>query len=379
MTTSPVPTPTHDPALVATDLAGKLAARSRHVCLLFGAGTSCAAGLPDVGTLLSKVLESLSGDQRALAEKLYEGRNLEEGLSRLRRIRALLAADEEFSGLSPSSAQSLEANISAAIIEHLVTPTLDLGSATAFASWAAGEFYTRPIEVFTVNYDLVIEMGLEAVGATYFDGFVGSIAGRFRPELVDSRTAADNDSLPSSFVRLWKLHGSLNWRVEGDGSVVRTGAPVPQKHMAAIYPSDEKYDQSRRVPFVVLHDRLRRALAEPESVTLVCGYSFGDAHLNEVLFDAAIRYPRSEIVVFCFDEIPDELAAHVQANITVIGATEGIIAGERCEWRKPDATVSPEVWNDGRCRLGDFAALSRFLAKTSRGQGVAIAAAESKA
>lgn len=376
MTTSAGSRLTHDPAVVATDLASKLAARSRHVCLLFGAGTSCAAGLPDVGTLLSRVLESLSDDQRTLAEALYQGRNLEEGLSRLRRIRALLSADEEFSGLSTSSAQSLEVDISAAIIENLVTPAPDLSAATAFASWAAGDFYTRPIEVFTVNYDLVVEMGLEAVGATYFDGFVGSIAGQFRPELVDSRTAVDTDSLPSSFVRLWKLHGSLNWKVQGNGSIVRTGAPVAQEQMAAIYPSDEKYDQSRRVPFVVLHDRLRRALAEPETVTLVSGYSFGDAHLNEVLFDAAIRYPRSEIVVFCFDDIPDDLTAHIQANITVIGAKEGIIAGERREWREPDSTVSADVWNDDRCRLGDFAALSRFLAKTSRSQGVVVGSGE---
>ena len=93
---------------VATDLAAKLAARSRHVCLLFGAGTSCAAGLPDVGRLLSLVLDSLSGDARELADTLYTGRNLEVGLSRLRRIRALLAAGEEYAGFTPDSALDLE-------------------------------------------------------------------------------------------------------------------------------------------------------------------------------------------------------------------------------------------------------------------------------
>ena len=223
--------------------------------------------------------------------------------------------------------------------------------------------------MFTVNYELLLETGLEAVGASYFDGFVGSIAARFRPDLVEARVSGPDDSLPTSFVRLWKLHGSLNWRVTKDGTIVRTGGPVPHEDMAAIYPSDEKYDQSRRVPFVVLHDRLRRALAERETLTLVCGYSFGDAHLNEVLFDAAIRYPRSEIAVFCFGDIPSDLEANIQPNITVIAASEAIISGERRVWHGPTEPVAPEVWDGDKCQLGNFAFLSRFLAKAPRALG----------
>jgi hypothetical protein len=359
----------HDPVVVATNLAAKLATRSRHVCLLFGAGTSCAAGLPDVGKLLTQVLESLEGETKELAARLYEGRNLEEGLSRLRRIRALLADDEEFAGFNQESARELESRLTAAIIKHLSRSDLDVAAATALASWAAGEFYTRPIELFTVNYDLLFETGLEAVGASYFDGFVGTLAAHFRPELVDARAAEAEEILPSSFVRLWKLHGSLNWLVTDDGRVVRTGGPVPQEHLAAIYPSDEKYDESRRVPFVVLHDRLRRALAEPETLTLVCGYSFGDAHLNEVIFDAARRYPRSEIAVFCYSSIPTQLEVNIQPNITVVSASEAIVGGERRPWKAPVEPVSSEVWDGAVCSLGDFAAFSRFLAKAPRTHG----------
>lgn len=322
-----------------------------------------------MGKLLAQVLESLEGETKELAARLYEGRNLEEGLSRLRRIRALLAGDEEFAGFNQENARELESRLTAAIIKHLSRSDLDVAAATALASWAAGEYYTRPIELFTVNYDLLFEMGLEAVGASYFDGFVGTLAAQFRPELVDARATGTEEVLPSSFVRLWKLHGSLNWLLTDDGRVVRTGGPVPQEHLAAIYPSDEKYDESRRVPFVVLHDRLRRALAEPETLTLVCGYSFGDAHLNEVLFDAARRYPRSEIAVFCYSSIPTQLEANIQPNITVVSASEAIIGGERRPWKEPAEPVSSEVWDGAVCSLGDFAALSRFLAKAPRAHG----------
>lgn len=359
-------TPTHDPVSVATDLAAKLAARTRHVCLLLGAGASCAAGLPDISTLRSLVLRELAPGPRALADALYTDRNLEEGLTRLRRIRALLDEGEEFAGFTPESARDLEAKITEGIINNLTTPTPNLDAVRAFAFWAAGEYYTRPIEVFTVNYDLLIETGLESVGASYFDGFVGSIRAQFRADLVEPRAAGALEDLPSSFVRLWKLHGSLNWLRTDDGKVVRTGDAVPQKDMAAIYPSDEKYDHSRRLPFVVLHDRLRRALAEPETLTLVSGYSFGDAHLNEVLLEAAMRHPRSEIAVFCYNEIPETLESNIQPNITVIAATEGIVSGEHRSWQNSEQAPPGDVWDGHRCRLGDFTALSRFLAKGSR-------------
>lgn len=96
---------------------------------------------------------------------------------------------------------------------------------------------------------------------------------------------------------------------------------------AAIYPSDAKYDESRRVPFVVLQDRFRRALHHPESLVLISGYSFGDAHLNEMIFDAATRKQRSEFIAFSYGSIPDEVAerALLTPNFQALGANEAII------------------------------------------------------
>jgi hypothetical protein len=288
----------------------------------------------------------------------------------LRRIRSLLTGIEEFAGFTQTTAAALESEIVAAIITELESPAPKLEASSAFASWAAGEFYTRPIEIFTVNYDLLLEMGLEQAGASYFDGFVGVLNAQFRPDLIEPRTGENDETLPSSFVRLWKLHGSLNWLIAKDGAVVRTGAPVRQSNMAAIYPSDEKYDESRRVPFVVLHDRFRRALAEPETLTFISGYSFGDAHLNEVILDSARRYPRSEIVVFCYAAIPAELNTSILQNLTILAPTEAIISGDRLPWCDPTGPTSAEIWSDSKFRLGDFSALARFLAKSRRAEGL---------
>jgi hypothetical protein len=361
---------THEPGAAATQMAAKLASHSRHVCFLFGAGTSCAAGLPAVQQLLTDVLASLEGELMRRAEHLYTGRNLEEGLTRLRRIRALLADEDTFDGLAIQSAGELEYAITSAVIERLSEGGLDRTPAENFATWAAGDYYSRPIEVFTVNYDLLIEQGLEAVGVPYFDGFVGSLAARFREDFVDGNQRSGAHRLPASFLRLWKLHGSLNWQYMDDGQVVRRGSPLSHGAPAAIYPSDEKYDQSRRVPFVVLHDRFRHALAEPETLTMIAGYSFGDAHLNEVIFDAARRYPRSETVALFRGDIPGVFDEVVLPNLTVMGAKAAIIGGERRKWATPgQEDAASDLWDGDRFLLGDFASFSRFLAQVPRTAG----------
>jgi len=184
--------------------------------------------------------------------------------------------------------------------------------------------------VFTVNYDLLLEIALEQCAVPYFDGFTGNYQARFQTDLVEAMPPHDNDSVPAFFVRLWKLHGSINWAWRANNEVVRLGQPS-ETLPAAIYPSDTKYDESRRVPFVVLQDRFRRSLHHPETLCLVAGYSFGDAHINELLFKAAGKRERSEIVVFCHSTIPESLATKAAStpNIQVIAPTEGMIGGQR--------------------------------------------------
>lgn len=362
---APVP-PGHDPQHVAAEFSAKLAARSRHVCFLTGAGTSRSAGLPDLAGLEAAVAARVPDEVKPRVASLLEGRNLEEALSRLRRIASLVAPDGAFDGFDLASASVTDAAMCAAIIAEVTDADADLTAFLDFGSWAAGDYYRSPIEVFTVNYDSLVERGLEAVSALYFDGFVGALRGQFRPELVEAIPPKSVDGLPASFVRLWKLHGSITWAIEttsdGHRSVVRLGSPVGAGEAAAIYPSEEKYDASRRVPFVVLMDRFRRALEEPETLLVVSGYSFGDQHLNEVVFDAARRRPRSETVVCCFGDLAPaaaEIATRVR-NVAVLGAKEAIIGGVRGAWVPLDHDVL-DVWADGKFLLGDFAHLAHFL------------------
>ena len=103
---------------------------------------------------------------------------------------------------------------------------------------------------------------------------------------------------------------------------------------------------------------------------LISGYSFGDEHLNEMIFDAAQCRQRSEVLVFCFDPIPDQLAAAAATipNLQAIGRSEAILGGQRADWDPPD-DAPDDLWDDGGVVLGDFAKLSRYLARSSPPQG----------
>lgn len=356
----------HDVLRFATDLSAKLATRSRHVGAFLGAGAARACGLPDVSGLEAEVLTQLEDDDELVMRTLLENRNLEQVLSRLRRIAALVSGAEMIDGLSADAAADLDR----ASCAHIVA-ALDLDGATLepmrqFVSWAGRANYHWPVELFTVNYDLLIETALEEIRALYFDGFVGALRGRFQTDLVEQWPEEAGALVPAAFVRLWKLHGSVNWVWAAGTEIMRLGHPVTAGQAAAIYPSDTKYEESRRVPFVVLQDRFRRALHQPETLMLISGYSFSDDHLNELLFEAATRRERSELIAFCFSGIPAELAERAERtpNLQAVAPSEAIIGGIRAGWATPPDSPAG-VWENDAFALGDFARLAAYLARST--------------
>ena len=364
----------HDPVEFANSLGAKMASASRHLCLFLGAGVSKACGLPDVSELQQRVIDGLDAEQKVAFESQLEGRNLEAALSRLRRIAALLEGEEKIDDLDAGAATALDRAVCLQVVSALGIDDADLKPMLRLAAWLGRARYSLPVEVFTVNYDPLLETALEALKVPYFDGFVGNLKARFRADLVETQRERPDQRLPPFMVRLWKLHGSINWAwVEDESSrVVRLGAPVADGDAAAIYPSDAKYDESRRVPFLVLHDRFRQALTEPESLVLVSGYSFSDQHLNETLFEAAEAHPRSEICVFCHDDIPTVLAERAveTPNLQALAAERAIVSCIDGGWVKPEETISEDIWKDSHFGLGDFRALARFLTRSSPAQRV---------
>jgi hypothetical protein len=354
----------HNPVKFTTELSAKLASRSRHVCVFLGAGSAQACGLPGVHDLQGRVVAALEAGNAEAFRRQLEGRNLEGALTRIRRIVALVNGTESFDGLMNEQAKKLDAAICKEIVKELDIQKANLRPVQAFAAWIARADYNLPVELFTVNYDLLLETALDRLRVPYFDGFVGIVQAGFHTELVEGKAGSDRERMPAFFVRLWKMHGSVNWWRQEDGQIVRLGHPVDEG-TAAIFPSDTKYEESRRVPFVVLQDRFRRALHEPETLVLISGYSFNDAHLNDMIFDAASHCPRSEFQVFCYSDIPKTLADHALStpNLQVANGTEAILAGLLGKWAPPK-DPPPGLWVENQFGLRDFANLAAHLARS---------------
>jgi hypothetical protein len=138
-----------------------------------------------------------------------------------------------------------------------------------------------PVELFTTNYDLLLEEAFEQLRSPLFDGFVGARRPFFDNASVQAGVLPP---IPARFTRLWKLHGSVNWFLTDDGDVIRDSDGAGRRRL--IHPSHLKYDESRQMPYLALLDRLRAYLSQRGALLVTCGYSFRDDHINAVVGEA---------------------------------------------------------------------------------------------
>jgi hypothetical protein len=158
------------------------------------------------------------------------------------------------------------------------------------------------IEVFTTNYDLLLEEALEYLEVPYFDGFVGSVKSFFDLRSVEQRMISPH------WTRLWKIHGSLNWYqdlISDNKSVYRT-SEVKDDGAQLIYPSHLKYDQSRKMPYLALMDQLSSFIKQKSSLLILCGYSFNDEHINDTIVNALKANPSAMVLALMFDTFMKE-------------------------------------------------------------------------
>ena len=171
-----------------------------------------------------------------------------------------------------------------------------------FSSVRAGlEVVRSPVEFFTTNYDTLLEDALALNKIRYLDGFWGGGVGFW------SRVNYERNSFAQAIVT--KLHGSIDWHRQHEGEAhlfrVREGDTYPSDGgVVMIYPQATKYANTQRDPFAELFQRFRHRLENGvDQVLLVCGYSFGDEHINAEI-EIALRAPKSQLTVIAFVDEP---------------------------------------------------------------------------
>ena len=378
----------HNPDRYMSDLRQILSQGRKRIGVFIGAGAPTSIRvdeqnritdegqplIPDVIGLTDAVIGELSDADRQVVDTLKaeigEAINIEAILTQVRRLAQAIGASsvhglngQAYEGLGHRICQGIGAKVSACLPRE-PNPYSEL------VSWISGTQRDHSVEVFTPNYDLLVEEAFERARVAYFDGFTGAHRPFFDPASVSV------DGLPARWARLWKLHGSLGWKISG-GAVTRTGE---RNATELIYPDHLKYDQVTRLPYSALFERLRHFLTTPDTLLICSGFSFLDAHICAVLDEALAANAHTAIVAFQYRRLEYESAvlrlAVLRPNLSVYARDAAIINGVAGGWRP--GQPPNEDWRDIRRTfwreessnhsaeflLGDFAQLARFLALT---------------
>ncbi len=407
--------PLHDAQKTVADLRDHLARHDKPIAFFFGAGTSSAVQVPMPGepentrplipavTGLTKLCQE---DADSLGQKCKDAwiaivkqceengqdPNLETILSRIRMMLSAIGNADTLSGLNKDELTMLEESVRKTIAK-VVTP--DLSTITdelphrKFSRWLSKTSRQNPVEIFTVNYDVLFEDSLEAERIPTFDGFVGCYRPFFHPDALRRLDTAPG----ANWTRLWKMHGSVTWRRIEQAGRYRVIRGEPNLEGEMIFPSFQKYDESRLQPYSAFTDRLSRFLEQDDALLIVAGFSFGDEHINNLIFETLENRPRTHVYALQFSEIPENRdlvsRAKQRSNMIVIGPETGIVGGRRARWapietpsfmgdifelKEAEAVGAEGVGEEtieadksGYMKIGDFSVFCDFLEAMTTG------------
>lgn len=347
--------PTFCPYQEAFKMQQAIASEKMRVAFFLGAGCPVSIRIvegardrpliPAVKELTSVVRQSLEKSDEfrtslgAINERLVSSGigepNIEQILSHVRSLIDVVGVGE-IDGLSKSNLEELDREICEVTTQMV---NVDLPSSETpyhqLAKWIRDIQRKNPVEIYTPNYDLLLEQALASQRVPHFDGFVGS-----RFPFFDL-TAVVDDTLPVRWARIWKVHGSIDWWRTGSGDIVRREAGDPGDRQM-IYPSHLKYEESRRMPYYALLDQLAKFLARGQAVLITCGYSFSDEHLNAVIRESLSRNPLSVCFALVYSDRAKATEAVVTAkrhsNLRMLAADGAVIGTIERDWSKLEKT-----------------------------------------
>ena len=193
---------------------------------------------------------------------------------------------------------------------------------TFLMSFASRTGVRDRLNIFTTNYDRLIEAGAELAGLHLLDRFLGKLMPIFRSSRLDLDMHYNPPGIRGEprylegVARYTKLHGSVDW-VQTDKDIRRIGLPFgaasiapylqapglsgATAHELMIYPNAAKDRETADYPYVELFRDLAAAVCRPNSTLVTYGYSFGDEHINRVIRDM-LTIPSTHLVVISYDD-----------------------------------------------------------------------------
>jgi SIR2-like domain len=317
------------------------ALNARNLSFLFGSGCSsyrkegAELGIPTMGPMAKTFLEIIGENDEAPhisateRDTLKQWLGLEVGAARFtnnleRLMEALYGARFVYDGTQEDGPKTVAAVVNR-VIGKVAKHVLDSCTKGAFADgdetvlslyqsfYQKLQFRDRSLPrpwVFTTNYDLFNERAMDRRGIPYCNGFSGVVERRFNPAMFRYSLAEQLDissrkwSAVDSFIYLCKLHGSVNWIEDGETLFpVRELAEVPSSPdgRVLIYPTPAKQSASFVSPYADLFREFQTRVVQDQSVLVTVGYSFGDQHINNIIFQA-LTIPNFRLIIFAAED-----------------------------------------------------------------------------
>jgi hypothetical protein len=155
----------------------------------------------------------------------------------------------------------------------------------------------RPVDYFTLNYDLLIEDALAYEEIPYADGMRGGALGWWDADTYTQSCTA----------RVIKLHGSIDWMSAATEPFprrvrVQPSIPCPPGQERMIWPAATKYREAQHDPYAtqigLFHAILHDTSVDAGTVLTIIGYSFGDEHINAEIESALCENEHLTVAAF---------------------------------------------------------------------------------
>lgn len=326
--------------------------QSEHLSLLTGTGLSIAvqylASCTANSAMMEPALDTVYADKinakaKSLAEKSSRGKaNIEDYIkviNELLRGLEILGYDSENGTENKAAYDKLAENLlniikefanSISDIENRIAVASDEQRKEAFdylvnflMSFASRTGTRERLNIFTTNYDRLIEAGSEIAGLHLLDRFVGSLSPIFRSSRLDIDMHYNPPGIRGEprylegVSRFTKLHGSIDW-INTGADIRRIGLPFGSKDInnflnspglegadirkMMIYPNATKDRETTEYPYVELFRDFAAALCRPNSTLVTYGYGFGDDHINRIIRDM-LTIPSTHLVIISYDDM----------------------------------------------------------------------------
>lgn len=387
-----MPVSVHNPDQYMLSLRQIIAQGRKRIGLLVGAGAPASISalgsseplIPVVAGVTQIVFDALGPTYKSTIDAIradIPNANIEDVLSRVRSLAAVVGNTAVY-GLDGAGHKQLSEKICDEI-GAVVNKDLPVGPTpySEFVTWISGTSREHPVEIFTINYDLLFEQALERARLPFFDGFTGASEPFFDPS-----TVANND-LPSRWTRIWKLHGSLGWSTNNRNEIVRVGGPGAT-HL--VFPEHLKYEQTKKAPYSALFDRLAAFLLTPDTLLIATGFSFADSHISARIDECLTANPSASLFAFQYRRLEEETyasaIAYRRANMSLYSPNRAIINGVAADWLPGDpptrdwGPIRASYWGprttggSDEFLLGDYVQLARFFASSHSAQTLPVAA-----